>query len=77
MHICIPYLPLTGDWNILDSELRYLYLDPTCYVHMGKEAEKVIGTCLLDYVHPDEQQSARADLRNVLDSRTLHGSVTR
>ncbi|GAB1525103.1 hypothetical protein RhiTH_008260 [Rhizoctonia solani] len=64
-------------WNLLDSDLRYLYLDPTCFVHMGAEAEKVIGTCLLDYVHPDEQQSARADLRNVLDSRTLHGSVTR
>ncbi|CAE6461651.1 unnamed protein product [Rhizoctonia solani] len=64
-------------WNLLDSELRYLYLDPTCFAHMGKEAEKVIGTCLLEYVHPDEQESARADLRNVLDSRTLHGSVTR
>ncbi|CAE6505131.1 unnamed protein product [Rhizoctonia solani] len=64
-------------WNLLDSELRYLYLDPTCFAHMGDEAEKVIGTCLLDYVHPDEQQSARVDLRNVLDSRTLHGSVTR
>ncbi|KAJ1307638.1 hypothetical protein OPQ81_001732 [Rhizoctonia solani] len=64
-------------WSLLDSELRYLYLDPTCFAHMGGEADKLIGTCLLDYVHPDEQQSARADLRNVLDSRTLHGSVTR
>jgi hypothetical protein len=44
---------------------------------MGEQASAIIGTCLLDYVHPDEQQSARADLRNVLDSRTLHGSVTR
>ncbi|CAE6354072.1 unnamed protein product [Rhizoctonia solani] len=64
-------------WHLLDSELRYLYLDPTCSAHMGEEAEKVIGTCLLDYVHPDEQKSARVDLGNVLDSRTLHGSVTR
>ncbi|KDN44198.1 hypothetical protein RSAG8_05671, partial [Rhizoctonia solani AG-8 WAC10335] len=64
-------------WNLLDSELRYLYLDPTCFVHMGEQAKKVIGTCLLDYVHPDEQKSARADLRGVMDSRTLHGSVTR
>ncbi|KAG9122328.1 hypothetical protein FRC07_001357 [Ceratobasidium sp. 392] len=64
-------------WSLLDAELRYLYLDPTCYVHMGEQAPAIIGTCLLDYVHPDEQHSARADLRNVLDSRTLHGSVTR
>ncbi|CAE6425817.1 unnamed protein product [Rhizoctonia solani] len=64
-------------WNLLDSELRYLYLDPTCFVHMGEQAKKVIGTCLLDYVHPDEQKSARADLQDVMDSRTLHGSVTR
>ncbi|KAG9095243.1 hypothetical protein FRC06_009991 [Ceratobasidium sp. 370] len=64
-------------WSLLDAELRYLYLDPTCYIHMGEQAPALIGTCLLDYVHPDEQHSARADLRNVLDSRTLHGSVTR
>ncbi|QRV89857.1 GATA type zinc finger [Ceratobasidium sp. AG-Ba] len=64
-------------WSLLDADLRYLYLDPTCYVHMGEQAAAIIGSCLLDYVHPDEQHSARADLRNVLDSRTLHGSVTR
>ncbi|KAB5596197.1 hypothetical protein CTheo_469 [Ceratobasidium theobromae] len=64
-------------WSLLDSELRYLYLDPACFAHMAEQATGLIGTCLLDYVHPDEQQSARADLRNVLDSRTLHGSVTR
>ncbi|KAG8680877.1 hypothetical protein FRC08_015986, partial [Ceratobasidium sp. 394] len=64
-------------WGLLDAELRFLYLDPTCYVHMGEQAPALIGTCLLDYVHHDEQHSARADLRNVLDSRTLHGSVTR
>ncbi|KAF8604222.1 hypothetical protein BDV93DRAFT_110352 [Ceratobasidium sp. AG-I] len=64
-------------WSLLDAELRYLYLDPACNVHMGEQAQALIGTCLLDYVHPDEQHSARADLRNVLDSRTLHGSVTR
>ncbi|KAG8763654.1 hypothetical protein FRC11_014631 [Ceratobasidium sp. 423] len=64
-------------WSLLDSELKYLYLDPTCFVHMGEQAEKIIGTCLLEYVHPDEHKSARADLRKVLDSRTLDGSVTR
>ncbi|KAI0368748.1 hypothetical protein BV20DRAFT_980514 [Pilatotrama ljubarskyi] len=74
-------LPKVGEtrcyWTLLTSDLHFLYLDPVLASHLGEQAEYLVGKSLLDYVHPDEQASAKVDLGAVLESRTLHGSVTR
>ena len=74
-------VPLTTvvipDWALLASDLTFLYLDPVLAAHLGEQADLLVGKSLLTYVHPDEQASARVDLGGVLESRTLHGSVTR
>lgn len=44
---------------------------------MGSEAQKMVGTSFFDYVHPDEKERACDDMRKIVDSRTLFGSVTR
>ncbi|TFY65049.1 hypothetical protein EVG20_g5732 [Dentipellis fragilis] len=64
-------------WTLLSSDLRFVYLDPVLTYHLVDEAPLVIGKSVFDFVHPDEQASAKHDLGNVLESRTLHGSVTR
>ncbi|KAH9850255.1 hypothetical protein C2E23DRAFT_735327 [Lenzites betulinus] len=74
-------LPKVGEtrcyWTLLTSDLHFLYLDPVLASHLGEQADLLVGKSLLDYVHPDEKASAKVDLGAVLDSRTLHGSVTR
>ncbi|TFK47861.1 hypothetical protein OE88DRAFT_753790 [Heliocybe sulcata] len=74
-------MPKVGEtrcyWALLNADLQFLYLDPVLASHLGPQAEALIGKPLLAFVHPDEQASARHDLGSVLESRTLHGSVTR
>ncbi|KAF9476684.1 hypothetical protein BDN70DRAFT_934821 [Pholiota conissans] len=74
-------LPKVGQtrcyWTMLSAELQFIYLDPVLASHLGPQAEALVGKSLLSFVHPDEQASAKQDLGGVLDSRTLHGSVTR
>ena len=65
------------DWALLSSDLQFIYLDPVLNYHLGEQAELLVGKSLLSFVHPDEQASAKRDLGSVLDSKTLHGSVTR
>lgn len=70
--------PLTAtDWTLLSADLEFLYVDPVLHAHLGPQANAIVGRRLLDFVHPDEHASAQQDLRKVLQSRTLHGSVTR
>jgi len=64
-------------WSLLTPDLRFLYLDPVLANHLEEQANLLVGKSLLDFVHPDEQASAKLDLGSVLESRTLHGSVTR
>ncbi|PCH42252.1 hypothetical protein WOLCODRAFT_120211 [Wolfiporia cocos MD-104 SS10] len=64
-------------WSLLTPDLHFLYLDPVLAAHLGEQAEALVGKSLLAFVHPDEQASAKLDLGSVLESRTLHGSVTR
>ncbi|KZT73143.1 hypothetical protein DAEQUDRAFT_722264 [Daedalea quercina L-15889] len=64
-------------WCLLTPDLQFIYLDPVLAHHLGEQADLLIGKSLLTYVHPDEQASAKLDLGSVLESRTLHGSVTR
>lgn len=78
----IPYVLLLitfflTDWALLSSELQFIYLDPVLASHLEEQAELLVGKSLLAFVHPDEQASAKQDLGSVLESRTLHGSVTR
>ncbi|KAJ7170624.1 hypothetical protein C8R43DRAFT_980267 [Mycena crocata] len=74
-------LPAVGQtrcyWSLLSANLQFIYLDPVLASHLGAEAAELVGKSLITFVHPDEQDSARQDLGSVLESRTLHGSVTR
>lgn len=70
------YYSLT-DWSLLSSGLDFIYLDPVLQSHLEEQAGLLVGKSLLDFVHPDERASAEQDLGSVLDSKTLHGSVTR
>ncbi|KAH9936060.1 hypothetical protein B0H21DRAFT_758828 [Amylocystis lapponica] len=64
-------------WSLLTPDLHFLYLDPVYADHLHDQADLLVGKSLLSFVHPDEQASAKLDLGSVLESRTLHGSVTR
>ena len=66
-----------SDWSLLSSDLRFIYLDPVLASHLEDQAELLIGKSLLNFVHPEEQASARADLAEALEHRTMHGTVTR
>ncbi|KAF9223860.1 hypothetical protein BS17DRAFT_781326 [Gyrodon lividus] len=74
-------LPKVGEtrcyWSLLSSDLQFIYLDPVLACHLEDQAELLIGESLLSFVHPEEQATARADLAEALEQRTMHGSVTR
>ncbi|KAH0832943.1 hypothetical protein J3R83DRAFT_11915 [Lanmaoa asiatica] len=74
-------LPKIGEtrcyWSLLSSDLQFIYLDPVLASHLEDQAEHLIGRSLLNFVHPEEQASARADLTEALEQRTMHGTVTR
>ncbi|KAJ7739776.1 hypothetical protein DFH07DRAFT_839874 [Mycena maculata] len=74
-------LPAVGQtrcyWALLSTNLQFIYLDPVLAHHLESEAPELVGKSLVSFVHPDEQASAQQDLGSVLESRTLHGSVTR
>jgi len=72
----VSYSPFT-DWALLSADLRFIYLDPVLAHHLEEQADALTGKSLLSFVHPDEQTSAKHDLGGVLETRTLHGSVTR
>ncbi|KZV83131.1 hypothetical protein EXIGLDRAFT_684196 [Exidia glandulosa HHB12029] len=74
-------LPRVGQtrcyWALLSHELEFLFLDPVLAHHLGPQKDGLMGRSLLEFVHPDERDSAANDLAGVLESKTLHGSVTR
>ncbi|KAF8557421.1 hypothetical protein OG21DRAFT_1475512 [Imleria badia] len=74
-------LPRVGEtrcyWSLLSSDLHFIYLDPVLASHLDDQAEFLIGKSLLNFVHPEEQASAKADLTEALEHRTMHGTVTR
>ncbi|KAG6844124.1 hypothetical protein H0H87_009611 [Tephrocybe sp. NHM501043] len=75
------YPPKVGQtrcyWALLSADLDFIYLDPVLQAHLAEQALLLKARSLLSFVHPDEQASAKIDLGGVLESRTLHGSVTR
>jgi hypothetical protein len=54
-----------------------MYLDPTFSRHLVTEAKAMIGTSFFDYIHPEEKERTGSDIRNIIESGTLFGSVTR
>ena len=72
-----PSPSFSPDWALLSSDLQFIYMDPVFTAHLEEQADALAGKSLFDFIHPDEQASAKHDLGTVIDSRTLHGSVTR
>ncbi|KAG8885682.1 hypothetical protein FRB97_000125 [Tulasnella sp. 331] len=54
-----------------------MYMDPTLQIHMGPQGPSMAGRSILDFVHPDEVDSARRDLSRVSQNKEINGSVTR
>ena len=52
-------------------------MDPVLTSHLEEQAQLLVGKSLLSFVHPDEQDYAKHELESVLESRTVHDSVTR
>lgn len=82
MFVIVPRSPSTPsrlllDWALLSAELQFIHLDPVLAFHLDAQAGILVGQSILRFVHPDERASAKQDLGGVLESRTLHGSVTR
>ncbi|KZP00647.1 hypothetical protein CALVIDRAFT_533657 [Calocera viscosa TUFC12733] len=81
LHSKTPNVPPVGKhrcyWALLSESLKFLFLDPVLSTHMSEQANALIGKHLLDYVHPDDKDKAVEDLKRVVRSKTLHGSVTR
>ncbi|KIK63123.1 hypothetical protein GYMLUDRAFT_259868 [Collybiopsis luxurians FD-317 M1] len=64
-------------WALLSADLQFIYLGPVLQLHLQEQASQLVGKSLLQFVHPDEQATAQRDLGGVLQSKTLHGSITR
>ncbi|KAJ3983949.1 hypothetical protein F5890DRAFT_1554489 [Lentinula detonsa] len=60
-------------WALLSADLEFMYVDPVMQSDLGGT---VVGRSLLEFVHPDEQTTAQLDLRLVLESKIVHGSIT-
>ena len=54
-----------------------MYMDPVLQAHMSEQGPLLAGRCLLDFIHEEEQESARNDLRQTLGEGGLTGSITR
>ncbi|GAA6007102.1 hypothetical protein JCM10207_001508 [Rhodosporidiobolus poonsookiae] len=70
-------------WTILSPSLDFVFLDPILEHHTGEWSNKLIGTNLLDWVHPDDRAQLTEDLLPREDevagveSAGVFGSVTR
>lgn len=60
-------------WTILSPTLDFLFVDPIFQHHLGPESTKFVGTNLLTYVHPDEQESLARDLSPTSPSGGIQG----
>ncbi|KAK2462978.1 hypothetical protein APHAL10511_005030 [Amanita phalloides] len=64
-------------WALLNSSLDFIYLDPVLSDHLADQANLLLGKSLIQFVHPDEQASAKHDIGSVVQRKTMHGSITR
>lgn len=44
---------------------------------MGKERDALLGRSMYDFLHPAEEHQAKVDLAKFVESRSVHGAVTR
>lgn len=65
------------DWALLSTDLQFIYVDPIFQFFLKEQASHIIGKSLLQFIHPEEQSTAQRDLGNALNSKTLHGTITR
>lgn len=70
-------------WTVLSPALDFFFLDPILESHMGEWANKLHGTNLLDWVHPEERGRLAEDLLPKddciagIEGAGVFGSVTR
>ncbi|GAA5869085.1 hypothetical protein JCM1840_000463 [Sporobolomyces johnsonii] len=70
-------------WTVLSPALDFFFLDPILESHMGEWANKLHGTNLLDWVHPEERRQLAEDLLPKddciagIEGAGVFGSVTR
>ncbi|KAJ4476231.1 hypothetical protein J3R30DRAFT_415997 [Lentinula aciculospora] len=60
-------------WALLSADLEFMYIDPAMQSDIGGT---IVGRSLLEFVHPEEKSTAQQDLGLVLQSNTVHGSIT-
>lgn len=58
----IPIGSIRCYWTVLDDDLRFVYIDPLLREHMRSDADKLVGSSIYDFIHPDERESAKVDL---------------
>lgn len=61
----------------MSERLDFLYVDPMFGKHLSSQSSDILGTSFFDYIHPEEEERTRIDMKNIIGSRTLFGSVTR
>lgn len=54
-----------------------MYVDPMFGIHLSSQASALIDTSFFDYIHPEDRERTEVDMKNIINSRTLFGSVTR
>lgn len=59
------------------NALHFVYVDPDVQKQLGSVAPALVQRRFTDFVHTDERAHARDDLAQIVQSRTLFGSVTR
>ncbi|GAA5891597.1 hypothetical protein JCM6882_004523 [Rhodosporidiobolus microsporus] len=49
-------------WVVLSPALEFVFLDPIMQHHLGEWGDKLVGTSLLDWVHPEDREQLGVDL---------------
>ncbi|CAG8438499.1 14340_t:CDS:2 [Acaulospora colombiana] len=65
-------------WSLLSiKDLSFIYISSWLSKALGPEQSLLLGTSFFDYVHPQDQDSAKRDLSDFVKKKTLTCSVTR
>lgn len=71
------FLPGWAILSTMSERLDFLYVDPVFSRHLSSKSNDILGSSFFDYIHPAEEERTRVDMKNIIGSRTLFGSVTR
>ncbi|KAK6910787.1 hypothetical protein I203_104820 [Kwoniella mangroviensis CBS 8507] len=58
-------------------ELRFVHPDPMLSLHLSKQKLSMMGSSVIEFIHPAEREQARRDLTSAISADDLQGSVTR